>query len=99
MNKIRLKLSNLMLKLTNPLLTRAESEAISVFRLSSAFRTTGVRLSMLVEIGNTFLENQDNRRYYHRDFASFEAHCAIRWKKSVAPGLSTESTQPLSSKI
>jgi hypothetical protein len=33
MNKIRLKLSNLMLKLTNPLLTRAESEAISVFRL------------------------------------------------------------------
>jgi hypothetical protein len=34
MNKIRLKLSNLMLKLTNPLLTRAESEAISVFRFS-----------------------------------------------------------------
>jgi hypothetical protein len=29
-----MKLSNLMLKLTKPLLTRAESEAIAVFRLS-----------------------------------------------------------------
>jgi hypothetical protein len=28
-----MKLSNLMLKLTKPLLTRAESEAIAVFRL------------------------------------------------------------------
>jgi hypothetical protein len=39
---IPLKLSTLMLKLTDPLLTRAESKAISVFRLRQVFCSYGV---------------------------------------------------------
>jgi hypothetical protein len=43
-----MKLSNLMLKLTKPLLTRAESEAIAVFRLNTKVGTRDPNWDRLV---------------------------------------------------